>query len=175
MNTTHTNGQRQYVESQVKQAAAAIARQLGPDATYYQIGQRLTADFPELDFSAALMFGLQALGLCSDGQEPPRELEAGQVGETSREPESRRRRQRCSRPRRSTATGRIGRPRLPEDRLRTYRLQIRLSQTERGMIERAAEQLCQPVGEWVRGVVLRAIDRHMPECKQEAGRGRPGG
>lgn len=160
---TDANSQPPYQDSELKRAAAVIARQMGPGATYYGIGQQLAADFPELDFSAALGFGLQALGLCSDGQEPPREPEAGQVGRRRRHP------------RRSTATGRIGRPKLPEHRLRTYRLQIRLSQAERKTIEWAAEQLCQPVGEWVRGVVLRLIDRHMPECREETGRARTGG
>ena len=69
----------------------------------------------------------------------------------------------------------MGRPKLPEHRLRTYRLQIRLSEAERGTIERAAKQLCQPVGEWVRGAILRLIDRHMPECREDVGRGRTGG
>jgi hypothetical protein len=65
----------------------------------------------------------------------------------------------------------MARPRLPDHRLRNYRLQTRLSASERGSIERAAEEDGQPVGEWVREVALMVVRKYLPECEQDVGRG----
>ncbi len=58
----------------------------------------------------------------------------------------------------------MARPRLSDDRRRDYRLQIRLSEDEREIIESAARHHYQPTGKWVRDVMLRLIREYMPEC-----------
>lgn len=62
----------------------------------------------------------------------------------------------------------LGRPKLSDEQRRDYRLEVRLTDFERRVLELAAEWDGRSVSKWVREIVFAVIRKNLPQHLREA-------